>query len=121
MVMVSGPASGPAGARSQPSDGLENDAVQGEIVVLPLRFVVAPDHGRFHPTPPPAPGGEPLPVAPGTLIGEVRNGTAVQQVRSPFGGHLDAWLAWAGQIVVPGQPVCSLRPGARVEELRAGG
>lgn len=124
MVTAAWPASGPADPPSQPpsSTGLDDDGgAQGEIVVLPLRFVIAPDHGRFHPTPPPAPGDGPLVVTPGTLIGEVRNGPAVHPVRSPFGGCLDAWLACAGQPVVPGQPLCSLRPGAGAAGSGVGG
>jgi biotin carboxyl carrier protein len=84
---------------------------QGEIVVLPLRFVVASDHGRFHPRVTATVEGT-LTVTRGMLIGEVRNGTTRQQVHSPFSGMVDTWLVWAGQIVAPGQPLCSLRTAA---------
>jgi biotin carboxyl carrier protein len=85
-------------------------AEQGENVVLPLQFVVAPDHGRFHPASlSPAPDGT-VAVSRGMRIGEVRNGTTSQQVHSPFSGLLDIWLVWAGQPVTPGQALCSLSP-----------
>jgi hypothetical protein len=96
-----------------PFAGLGDDGAshgdQGEVVVLPFQFVVSPDYGRFHPASlPPATNGT-LMLAAGTLIGEVRNGAVRQQVHSPFAGPLDVWLVNAGQIVIPGQPVCSLR------------
>jgi hypothetical protein len=96
-----------------PFAGLADDGAshgdQGEVVVLPFQFVVSPDYGRFHPASlTPATNGT-LMLAAGTLIGEVRNGTVRQQVHSPFAGPLDLWLVNAGQIVIPGQPVCSLR------------
>jgi multidrug efflux pump subunit AcrA (membrane-fusion protein) len=85
-------------------------AEQGESVVLPLQFVVAPDHGRFHPASlSPAPDGT-VAVRQGMRIGEVRNHTTTQQIHSPFGGRVDTWLVSAGQIVTPGQPLCSLDP-----------
>jgi hypothetical protein len=92
------------------SHGLHSDqGDQGEVVVLPFQFVVSPDYGRFHPASlPPATNGT-LMLAAGTLIGEVRNGPNRQQVHSHFAGPLDVWLVTAGQIVIPGQPVCSLR------------
>jgi hypothetical protein len=78
--------------------------------VLPLQFVVAPDYGRFHVASlAPSPNGS-LTVACGTLIGEVRNGVTCHEVHSPFGGRLDMWLVTTGQIVLPGQPLCSLIP-----------
>jgi hypothetical protein len=82
---------------------------QGEVVVLPFRFVVSPDYGRFHPASLPPPTNGTLMLAAGTLIGEVRNGPVRQQVHSPFAGALHVWLVNAGQVVIPGQPVCSLR------------
>lgn len=82
---------------------------QGEVVVLPLQFVVAPDYGRFHVASLPAGANGSLTVACGTLIGEVRNGASRQAIRSPFFGQVDLWLVWDGQIVAPGQPLCSLR------------
>jgi multidrug resistance efflux pump len=48
-------------------------------------------------------------VARGTLIGEVRNGASRLAIHSPFRGQVDVWLVWDGQIVAPGQPLCSLR------------
>jgi hypothetical protein len=48
-------------------------------------------------------------VARGTLIGELHNGATKLAIHSPFGGQVDLWLVWAGQIVAPGQPLCSLR------------
>lgn len=81
---------------------------QGEILVLPLQFVVAPDHGRFHPTTPTHPGSTRLDV--GALVGEVRNHTTTLKVHSPFRGSVDLWLVTDGQIVTPGQPLCSLHP-----------
>jgi multidrug efflux pump subunit AcrA (membrane-fusion protein) len=44
------------------------------------------------------------------LIGELRNHTTIQQIHSPFGGRVDTWLVSDGQIVTPGQPLCSLDP-----------
>jgi multidrug efflux pump subunit AcrA (membrane-fusion protein) len=82
---------------------------QGEIVVLPLQFVVASNHGRFHPASLASTVDGTLTVSRGMLIGEVRNGTTRRQVRSPFSGTVDTWLVWAGQLVAPGQPLCSLR------------
>ena len=98
------------GRRSGPFEGLEDEGGdQGEAVVLPLQFVVAPDYGRFHPASlPPAANGS-LTVAPGTLIGELRNGSGRLAIHSPFPGQVDLWLVWDGQIVAPGQPLCSLR------------
>jgi hypothetical protein len=96
--------------RQGPFDGLGDDGGdQGEVVVLPLRFVVAPDHGRFHPASLPAATNGSLTVARGTLIGELRNGATRRAIRSPFRGQVDVWLVWEGQIVAPGQPLCSLR------------
>jgi hypothetical protein len=98
------------------SHGLYGD--QGEVVVLPFQFVVSPDYGRFHPASlPPATNGT-LMLAAGTLVGEVRNGPTRQQVHSPFAGPLDVWLVTAGQIVIPGQPVCSLRSTQPVATVR---
>jgi hypothetical protein len=108
------PHQGPFQASLQgPFAGLGDDGAshgdQGEVVVLPFQFVVSPDYGRFHPASlPPATNGT-LMLAAGTLVGEVRNGPTRQQVHSPFAGPLDVWLVTAGQIVIPGQPVCSLR------------
>jgi hypothetical protein len=86
---------------------------QGELLVLPMRFVVAPDHGRFHPASLLVRAGDGhSAVAPGALVGEVHNHTTVQPIHSPFGGQLDLWLVWAGQLVTPGQPLCSLRTAA---------
>lgn len=96
---------------SPPLEGLDEiGGEQGEILVLPLRFVVAPDHGRFHPAAVAATADGTLTVARGTLIGEVRNGTTHLEVHSPFGGRVDRWLVSAGQLVTPGQPLCSLSP-----------
>jgi multidrug efflux pump subunit AcrA (membrane-fusion protein) len=95
----------------QPFEGLEEiDGEQGEILVLPLQFVVAPDYGRFHPASLASTVDGTLTVARGTLIGEVRNGTTNLEIHSPFGGRVDLWLVSAGQIVTPGQPLCSLSP-----------
>ncbi len=88
----------------------EDRGEQGEILVLPLQFVVAPDHGRFHPASLVTTGDGTLTVAQGMLIGELRNHTTIQQIHSPFGGRVDTWLVTAGQIVTPGQPLCSLNP-----------
>lgn len=88
---------------------LDQGGDQGEMLVVPLRFVVAPDQGRFHPATLSPAGDGALIVTRGMLIGEVRNHTTSQQVRSPFSGLVDAWLVWAGQLVAPGQPLCSLR------------
>ncbi|HZD72309.1 MAG TPA: hypothetical protein VE776_00190 [Actinomycetota bacterium] len=95
---------------SGPFEGLGDDGGdQGEVVVLPFQFVVAPDYGRFHPASlPPATNGS-LTVAQGMLIGEIRNGTTRLAIHSPFRGQVDLWLVWDGQIVAPGQPLCSLR------------
>lgn len=96
--------------RSGPFEGLGDDwGDQGKAVVLPLQFVVAPDYGRFHPASLPSATNGSLTVARGTLIGEIRNGSTRLAIRSPFGGQVDVWLVWDGQIVVPGQPLCSLR------------
>ncbi len=98
--------------RSGPFAGAEDSGGdQGEVVMLPLQFVVAPDYGRFHPASLPLAANGTLTVARGTLIGEVRNGPTSLQIRSPFGGRLDVWLVSAGQVVIPGQPLCSLHPG----------
>jgi multidrug efflux pump subunit AcrA (membrane-fusion protein) len=96
---------------SPPFEGLEETGgEQGEILVLPLRFVVAPDHGRFHPAVFASTVDGTQTVARGTLIGEVRNGTTHLKVHSPFDGRVDRWLVSAGQVVTPGQPLCSLNP-----------
>jgi len=95
----------------QPFEGLdETGGEQGEILVLPLRFVVAPDHGRFHPATIVAAVDGTITVARGQLVGEVRNGTTHLAIHSPFGGRVDLWLVSAGQIVTPGQPLFSLSP-----------
>jgi multidrug efflux pump subunit AcrA (membrane-fusion protein) len=94
----------------QPTWPPDEDGVdQGEILILPFQFVVAPDHGRFHPAIVTTGHGTPT-VARGMLIGELRNHTTIQQILSPFGGRVDTWLVSAGQIVTPGQPLCSLDP-----------
>jgi hypothetical protein len=109
----SGPYQGPF---EGPFEGLGDDggdhsdhSDQGEVVVLPFQFVVSPDYGRFHPASLPLATNGTLMLAPGTLVGEVRNGPTKLAVHSPFAGQVDAWLVSAGQIVIPGQPVCSLR------------
>jgi len=108
--------------RSGPFVGAEDSGGdQGEVVMLPLQFVVAPDYGRFHPASLPVSTNGSLTVARGTLIGEVRNGATRQQIHSPFGGRLDLWLVSAGQVVVPGQPLCSLHPVAVQAGAAAGG
>jgi biotin carboxyl carrier protein len=96
-------------ARPFEATTVDTGSDQGEIVVLPLQFVVASDSGRFHPASLAATVDGTLTVTRGMLIGEVRNGTTRQQVYSPFSGMVDTWLVWAGQLVVPGQPLCSLR------------
>lgn len=110
MVMLSHPSRRSDDPRSEPDEELGHDGGgQGEAVVLPLQFVVAPDYGRFHVASlAPGPNGS-LTVACGTLIGEVRNGARKQAIHSPFVGQVDLWLVWDGQIVAPGQPLCSLR------------
>jgi hypothetical protein len=110
MVMLSHASRRSDDPRPEPYEELGDDGGgQGEVVVLPLQFVVAPDYGRFHPASlPPAANGS-LTVACGTLIGEVRNGATKQAIHSPFVGQVDLWLVWDGQIVAPGQPLCSLR------------
>ncbi len=103
------PYQGPFAGLGDDSASHDSHGDQGEVVVLPFQFVVSPDYGRFHPASlPPGTNGT-LMLAAGTLIGEVRNGAVRQQVHSPFAGPLDVWLVNAGQIVIPGQPVCSLR------------
>jgi hypothetical protein len=110
MVMLSHASRRSDDPRSEPDEELGDDGGgQGEVVMLPLQFVVAPDHGRFHPAGLTA-TGEGLVVGCGTRIGEVRNGVTCHEVHSPFGGRLDMWLVMAGQIVLPGQPLCSLIP-----------
>jgi len=109
----SGPRQGPfEGPFDGPFGGLGDDGGshgdQGEVVVLPFQFVVSPDYGRFHPASLPLATNGTLTLAAGTLVGEVRNGPTSQQVHSPFAGQVDVWLVSAGQIVIPGQPVCSL-------------
>ena len=95
-------------ANTPPADSPDDDPTQqqGEILILPFQFVVAPDHGRFHP----AHIATAQAVTRGALIGELRNHTTILQIHSPFGGQVDAWLVSAGQIVTPGQPLCSLHP-----------
>jgi biotin carboxyl carrier protein len=96
-------------AVTHPIEDLEpREDSQGEILVLPMRFVVAPDHGRFHPSAP----LQAKAISRGALIGELRNHTTIQEIHSPFGGRIDLWLVSAGQIVTPGQPLCSLHPTA---------
>ena len=110
MVMLSHASRRSDDPRSEPWDGLGDDGGgQGEVVLLPLQFVVAPDYGRFHVASlPPAANGS-LTVDCGTLIGEVRNGATRRAIISPFVGQVDLWLVWDGQLVAPGQPLCSLR------------
>jgi hypothetical protein len=115
MVMLSHTSQRSDERRSGPFEGLGDDGGdQGEVVVLPLQFVVAPDYGRFHSASLPSATNGSLTVARGTLIGEVRNGASRLPIHSPFRGQVDVWLVWDGQIVAPGQPLCSLRllPGA---------
>jgi hypothetical protein len=110
MVMLSHASRRSEDRRSGPFEGLGDDGGdQGEVVVLPLQFVVAPDYGRFHPASLPSGANGSLTVARGTLIGELRNGATRLAIHSPFRGQVDLWLVWAGQIVAPGQPLCSLR------------
>jgi biotin carboxyl carrier protein len=101
-------ASQPEGLNTPPSSPIEDleprEDSQGEILILPMRFVVAPDHGRFHPSAPLHPAA----ITRGALIGELRNHTTILEIHSPFGGRIDLWLVSAGQIVTPGQPLCSL-------------
>ena len=99
-----------------PSD--RADAGQGERLTTSVRLVVSPVAGIFQPEtlPVPAPGAglrgqqaagtEPgPPVEVGTLVGRVGD----VEVRTPFAGHLSAFLALQGERVVAGQPVAWLR------------
>jgi [acyl-carrier-protein] S-malonyltransferase len=82
---------------------------QGEVVMLPERYAVSPDHGRFYPaTLARHTDGESW-VEPGDLLGEVRNGGASVPVHSPFRGQVVAHLVWEGELVTPGQVLFSLR------------
>jgi [acyl-carrier-protein] S-malonyltransferase len=104
-----------AGAR-HPTD--RQDPGHGERLTTSVRLVVSPVAGVFEPEtlPVPAPGaglrgqappgpdpGPPVEV--GTLIGHV----AGVEIRTPFSGHLSAFLALQGERVMAGQPVAWLR------------
>jgi [acyl-carrier-protein] S-malonyltransferase len=86
------------------------DGDQGEVVVLPERFAVSPEQGRFYPATPSRHTDEGPYVEQGDLLGEVRNGTTRVPVRSPFRGRVAAQLAWEGDLVTRGQLLLSLRP-----------
>ena len=93
--------------RSEAGQGVQD---QGEVVLLPERFAVAPAHGRFYPAAPSRYTEEGPYVEAGDLLGEIRNGDASVPVRSPFRGWVMAHLAWEGELVTPGQILLSLKP-----------
>lgn len=89
-------------------------AHHGEHLYTSERVVVSPAAGVFEPEPGisvPGPGGltsrggEDVQIVVGTLLGKV----GTDEVRTPFGGTLVAFLAHPGERVMAGQPVAWLR------------
>jgi [acyl-carrier-protein] S-malonyltransferase len=76
--------------------------LDGEHLFATERLVVSPAAGLFAPDPAVAPGGV---IAPGTILGRVGD----HEVRSPFAGAVQGWLAVDGERVTPSQPVAWLR------------
>ncbi len=90
--------------------------MEGEILAVPERVIVAPAVGVFRPLHPAGdaawtvdadPGA--FNVAAGEAIGVVEGPGSSTPVRSPFGGSLVGMLARAGERVREGQPVAWLR------------
>ena len=86
---------------------MDNVPLDGEILGVPERVIVAPAVGVFRPLSP-ADGDETL-IAAGQAIGVVEGPGASTPVRSPFPGALIGMLARAGERVREGQPVAWLR------------
>jgi len=105
--------SGTRPGRPGPFDGVEDDhaSEQGETVLLPMRFVAAPDRGRFYPVDLDEAQGVGIgacAVVVDRVIGEVRNGTTRISVASPHAGRIDRWLVGPGEPVTAGQLLCSV-------------
>lgn len=90
--------------------------MDGEILAVPERVIVAPTVGVFRPLHPEGEvagasdsDGGVFNVAAGDAIGVVEGPGASTPVRSPFGGALVGMLARAGERVREGQPVAWLR------------
>lgn len=82
----------------------ESDVGQldGEHLFATERLVVSPAAGLFTPEPGIAPGHV---IAPGDLLGRVGE----HEVRSPFAGAVQGWLAVDGERITPSQPIAWLR------------
>jgi [acyl-carrier-protein] S-malonyltransferase len=100
--------------------GAVESAGHGERLTTGVRLVVSPAAGVFQPEDlaAPAPGAalkgqSPAGEAPGTEIevGTLLGRVGAAEVRTPFAGRLAAFLAHAGERVVPGQPVAWLAVG----------
>lgn len=92
--------------------------VQGELVAVPERVIVAPSVGVFRPVDSEvaathvadaAHGGAALDVHEGQVIGTIEGPGATAPVMSPFRGRLVSMLAQPGERVREGQPVAWLR------------
>lgn len=92
----------------------------GERITTAVRLVVAPSAGIFQPEAlgAPAPGAPlrgQLPAGqvdgPEVEVGDLVGMIGTTEVRTPFAGRLAAFLALAGERVVPGQPVAWVRVG----------
>lgn len=86
---------------------MDSMPLDGEILAVPERVIVAPAVGVFRPLDS-TPGVETVVVA-GQAIGVVEGPGASTPVRSPFPGALVGMLARAGERVREGQPVAWLR------------
>lgn len=76
--------------------------IEGEHLFAAERLVVSPAAGVFHPTGDLEEGSE---IAVGTLIGHVSQA----EVRSPFAGRLQSYIAVEGERVTLRQPIAWLR------------
>lgn len=82
--------------------------VQGERFEAVERLVVAPVAGVFEPAAAFAPGSH---VRQGQIVGHLGSGNDRTPVVSPFAGSTGAALAWAGERVMPHQPLMWLSAG----------
>lgn len=79
--------------------------MEGELLTVPERVIVAPAPGKFRP----ADASDGHHLVEEQVIGFVDGGGQSTPVRSPFSGLLMGLMAYAGERVREGQPVAWLR------------
>lgn len=86
-----------------------DELIVSEPAPVAERVVVSPCNGRFRPLPPQVFTSEGEWVEPGTVLAEVHQGNAVQEVRSPFRGWVMGMIAFPGHSVQRGEALFWIR------------